>query len=711
MPWAGGGQGGKTIGGFSVLVSICQADLVLKGRFATDPFVKISVGAQNNRTKTKANQNKPIWNESYVFSGFSEKPQNVQFEIFDSDLFRNESIGSALLPMSSVSFRDNADDLSEFKWIDLVDKANAALGRLQVRITGFNPNSVRASDVEVFDYSHILQVTVKSGSGLRGGETFVETTLGDSSFATKSMDSKDPVFDQSGCFLVNSKSQEKFLVQFGAHDQDSTTGFAYVPLGTLIQSENATVEKELKLEDHAVKTDRDLSPKASSHGQTQGVLLVSFRLVSKDTVLKDFWKKLVDRFDISDEKVNGLSGLDRHEVNGMLGHLNVHLSPERFESLWEIADSNKLGIITQEEGESLLRALLLHRDTAAALTVFLVAGDEVFDGHLMNGVTHHVVHPGSVVETITGKADLQIMDRETGLLVSENIPSYIKVAMTSMFHSQSARMLSTSHKSIKIMHKMSVKQGEKFGSPASKSEIPGFIQLHNLNVAEMEKPVDQYNTFNEFFSRSLKPEARPVAEPDKEGVAVSPADCRLSVFTDINEATRLWIKGDEFTVENLLGPQLAPRLAERFKSGSMAIARLAPQDYHRWHFPVSGRTGKRTEIDGALFTVNPIAINQNVNVYTTNKRQITELESKEFGLVLVIAVGATMVGSIKYVEPREGVDVQKGAQHGYFEFGGSTVILLFEPKRIVFDRDLVRHSQRQLEMLVKVNTRLGQKFA
>lgn len=168
---------------------------------------------------------------------------------------------------------------------------------------------------------------------------------------------------------------------------------------------------------------------------------------------------------------------------------------------------------------------------------------------------------------------------------------------------------------------------------------------------------------------------------------------------------RLWIKGDEFTVEKVFGP-LADELGPLYKSGSMAIARLAPQDYHRWHVPVGGKLGRRTMIDGPLYTVNPIAVNRNVNVFTENKREILEMESPSFGHVTLVAVGATMVGSINIV-PDDESEVKKGDVHGYFAFGGSTVLIFFEKNRIKFDADLIANSKKKLETLVRVNTRLG----
>jgi len=195
-----------------------------------------------------------------------------------------------------------------------------------------------------------------------------------------------------------------------------------------------------------------------------------------------------------------------------------------------------------------------------------------------------------------------------------------------------------------------------------------------------------------------------VSDAGDNKVLTSPADCRLTVFHEMLDATKLWIKGEKFTIEGLLSKRAD--LASRYVSGSLIICRLAPQDYHRWHWPVSGKVLSITPIDGALFTVNPIAVNKNVNVFTENKRIIIEIATENYGTVVLIAVGAMMVGSIKLL-CEQGTEGKKGEQMGYFAFGGSTVMVLFERGSIKFDDDLVKNSKRPLETLVKCNTHLG----
>jgi phosphatidylserine decarboxylase len=124
-------------------------------------------------------------------------------------------------------------------------------------------------------------------------------------------------------------------------------------------------------------------------------------------------------------------------------------------------------------------------------------------------------------------------------------------------------------------------------------------------------------SFNEFFYRKLKPEARPCTAPDNPAIVVSPADCRSVVFNEIDKATKVWIKGKDFNMKRLLGAAY-PDEAAKFEGGALGIFRLAPQDYHRFHVPVDGVIGEPKAIEGQYYTVNPMAIRSSY-VYQTTK--------------------------------------------------------------------------------------------
>lgn len=144
-----------------------------------------------------------------------------------------------------------------------------------------------------------------------------------------------------------------------------------------------------------------------------------------------------------------------------------------------------------------------------------------------------------------------------------------------------------------------------------------------------------------------------------------------------------------------------------FDGGSIVIARLAPQDYHRYHSPVTGTLQDFKSIDGGYYTVNPIAVNKPFDVFCENKRVVTTIETEHFGQVCFVAIGATMVGSINMTKkPYDAL--HKGEELGYFAFGGSTCITLFRVGTITFDDDLIINSSKPIETLVQVGEQIGQ---
>ena len=173
--------------------------------------------------------------------------------------------------------------------------------------------------------------------------------------------------------------------------------------------------------------------------------------------------------------------------------------------------------------------------------------------------------------------------------------------------------------------------------------------------------------FNEFFYRALKPTARPCDAPENPKIVVSPADCRSVVFSSVDSATKIWVKGRDFTVKRLLGSAYADE-AKLFDGGSLGIFRLAPQDYHRFHIPVDGVLDKPKLIKGEYYTVNPMAIRSALDVYGENVRIICPITSPIFGRVMVICVGAMMVGST-IITAEEGQEVKRTDELGYFQFG------------------------------------------
>ena len=243
--------------------------------------------------------------------------------------------------------------------------------------------------------------------------------------------------------------------------------------------------------------------------------------------------------------------------------------------------------------------------------------------------------------------------------------------------------------------------GKRQKSKKSREKIAPFVKAYGVDVSEFEKPLSRFVSFNDFFIRKLKPESRPITPGDK--VAILPADGRYLVFPKLSESEGFYVKNKKFDLRRLLQDEF---LFELYKRGSLVIARLCPTDYHRFHFPFECLPSKPKLINGPLYSVNPIALREHINILNENKRMFTELQTKNFGKVLYIEVGATCVGSIQNTfQPN--TPYKKGAEKGYFEFGGSCLLLLFQPNTITFDLDLVEASAQHIETRAKFGTRLG----
>ncbi|KAJ6518017.1 phosphatidylserine decarboxylase-domain-containing protein [Mycena vitilis] len=300
-------------------------------------------------------------------------------------------------------------------------------------------------------------------------------------------------------------------------------------------------------------------------------------------------------------------------------------------------------------------------------------------------------------------ANIIVQNRMTGQLEEEKMQVYVRLGIRLLYKGMKSRM--EGGRARRLLKSLSIKQGIKYDSPESVRDIPTFIEFHGLKVDEIQDPLDSFKTFNQFFYRKLKASARPIEQPDNPYRLVSAADCRFMAFESVSEATKLWIKGREFTVARLLGDAYKHE-AERYTGGALAIFRLAPQDYHRFHSPVDGTIGNMTYIAGEYYTVNPQAIRTALDVYGENARKIVPIDSPQFGRVMAVCVGAMMVGSIE-TTVKEGETVKRGQEFGYFAFGGSTIVLLFEKDVLEWDEDLLVNGRASLETLVRVGMGIG----
>lgn len=228
--------------------------------------------------------------------------------------------------------------------------------------------------------------------------------------------------------------------------------------------------------------------------------------------------------------------------------------------------------------------------------------------------------------------------------------------------------------------------------------VGDFVEKNKIDLSICEK--QKFSSWNDFFTRRLRQGERPVDEREK--VLVSPCDGKLSVHR-IDKNSRFWIKDTEYTVEQLLRNK---SLAERYLGGYALVFRLTVDDYHHFCYPAEGKKSDNVVVPGIFHTVNPVA-NEVYPIYRENAREYTLLKTEKFGTVLMMEVGAMMVGKITNVE-KKSVSVKKGQEKGWFEFGGSTIILLLQHGKVRLDYDLIENTENGYETVVRMGERIGE---
>ncbi len=245
--------------------------------------------------------------------------------------------------------------------------------------------------------------------------------------------------------------------------------------------------------------------------------------------------------------------------------------------------------------------------------------------------------------------------------------------------------------------------GKKMSKPTSCSKINPFIKKYSLDTSEFLLPVSSFKSFNEFFFRKLKPEARPI-DSSSDSI-VFPADGRHFGFQNASEVNQIFVKGQRFDLVSLFDSE---KIAKPFINGSIVISRLCPVDYHRFHFPTNGRANEPKLLNGFLLSVNPIALRKNISIFWKNKRYLSILNDSPVGNVATFLVGATCVGSVKTTVDFP-CSVKKGDEFGYFLFGGSCVITIFEVGKVNLSNDLLETSRNGIELYAKMGQILGSK--
>jgi phosphatidylserine decarboxylase len=235
----------------------------------------------------------------------------------------------------------------------------------------------------------------------------------------------------------------------------------------------------------------------------------------------------------------------------------------------------------------------------------------------------------------------------------------------------------------------------------STNKISAFVENFNVDMSMSKKKIDEFTSFNDFFTRELTPEARPINK--NKNVLISPGDGRITAYENIDLDNIVQIKGLTYSLKELINNDT---VASKYKNGVCIILRLCPTDYHRFHFIDSGIPYENHYIKGHYYSVNPIALKAIPKLFCENKREWSLFKSDNFKDILHIEVGATCVGSIIQTYSSN-VRVSKGDEKGYFKFGGSTTILFFEKDCIKIDADILDQSKLGFECAVKLGEDIG----
>jgi len=299
---------------------------------------------------------------------------------------------------------------------------------------------------------------------------------------------------------------------------------------------------------------------------------------------------------------------------------------------------------------------------------------------------------------MTQSVGIQVWDREKRAYEQEKVYGDALIRWT---YENPVGRLVTDHVLVKPW--LSQLYGRYQDTQRSARKVPQFVRDFEIPMEEYEGSPQSFKSFNEFFIRKFKPGVRKFC-PVEEGMPAF-AEARYYGFESIREDQVFPVKGGYLSAESLLGSK---DKASPFSGGPLLLARLCPVDYHRYHYPDDGRTLDSYSIPGELHSVNPVALAQRGEIFIKNERRVSILETKHFGKLAYIEVGALCVGKIVQSFD-ESVPFSKGDEKGYFLFGGSTVIVLGEKGAWSPEAEILHQTSMRRETRVKLGTRIAVK--
>lgn len=654
--------------------------------FDMDPFVVVTFGKMTFRTSWKRHTLDPVYNERLAFEVMEhERNFNVQFSVLDKDHFL---------------FHDQVADVS-IPIQNLVQIASEIVPEEPASLTS-DGNTPATSDHEVPFLSKSKNYSTSSLASMSDAPSHHAIQVSD-----------------DGNF-VKTKKKKKFI--------RSRYTVLYVDTSMF-----KTLDLKLTLHKQEL---------ADKHNPS---LKVRARFVTYETLRRDFWKILLEQYNVneaptqmdsielisfldalgssnSDEIVTefykkldrSMWGGDAVTINEIVDLLEEHITSEQQTPEGKIFEIDKCPICCQKRFSKKVDLDIVTHVAICASKDWSIVNKILTTSYATPQSASRRWFSKFLIKLTYGKyklgsnsANILVQDRSTGIIMEEKMSVTVRLGIRLLYKgldkAKTKRIRS-------LLRKLSIKQGVKFDSPQLTRDIASFIRFHKLDLSECQiKDPSKFATFNDFFYRKLEPGARPVEAPKEDGIAVSPADCRCTAFATVNSATELWIKGRNFTLAKLFNGNfndLEKTSLYNPEECCVGIFRLAPQDYHRFHSPVKGTIGPMKYIEGEYYTVNPMAIRSDLDVYGENVRVIVPIYTENFGTVIMVAVGAMMVGST-IITVNEGQEVNRGDEVGYFKFGGSTVLLLFDKSRFQFDSDLLDNSKECVETLIRVGQSIG----
>jgi len=229
--------------------------------------------------------------------------------------------------------------------------------------------------------------------------------------------------------------------------------------------------------------------------------------------------------------------------------------------------------------------------------------------------------------------------------------------------------------------------GEFLDTPASARDLESFMARPNYNIDDYFVGPSGWLTFNQFFAREVRPGARPIAAPCDDSVIVSPADAVYMGQWPIDEDSGVTVKGVDWRIDELLGDS---PYADAFKGGTYTHSFLYVDDYHRYHVPVAGVVKEIRNISGKVYLDvlrqpdGTLDVVDGDTYQFSQERGLIVIDSPELGLVAVLPIGMAYVSSVN-LTANIGAELRKGDEFGYFLFGGSDIVMVFQDRDIIFD--------------------------